>query len=300
MPQWPNFFIAGAPRCGTTSLHAWLPLLPGVFMSRIKEPNYFSRSVIGADHPMVQPIRSERAYLRLFRDAGDARIVGEATPFYLADPEAPLQIKRKCPDAKVLVTLRDPVERLYSHYLMMRNNLGGLGEFMEEIARGLRHQGNRNLAILDPSLGLYGRQIERYRRVFGERDFKVIVLEKWSGDAARTLRRIAEFLGLEPVVTGHPAPVQRRYAEARGPLVRFVFGNRKLSRATESLIPFRLRKLIRGKFLVKQAAKPPMDPQAREFLIRYYQDDVRMTEQLLGQPLPWLNFRFAERARRVG
>ena len=44
MSQWPNFFVAGAPRCGTSSLHAWLPSVPGVFMARIKEPNFFSRS----------------------------------------------------------------------------------------------------------------------------------------------------------------------------------------------------------------------------------------------------------------
>jgi hypothetical protein len=269
-------------------------------MSRIKEPNFFSRCVIGDDHPMVEPIRRERDYLRLFRDAGEAKIVGEATPFYLADPEAPAEIRRRFPDAKVLASLRDPVERLYSHYLMMRNNLPGVAGFMEEIERGLMNQGNRNLALLDPAVGLYGRQIERYRRVFGRDGFKVIVLEEWSRDAVRTLRGIGEFLGLAPVVTGLPAPVQRRYGEARGPIVRFVFGHRRLSRATEALVPFRLRKLIRNSLLVKQAAKPPMDAQAREFLIRYYQEDVHRTQQLLGRPLPWLNFRIPERALRVG
>jgi len=300
MNQWPNFFVAGAPRCGTTTLHAWLPSLPGVYMARIKEPNYFSRCVIGDKHPMVKPIRRDRDYLRLFDDAGDSRIVGEATPFYLADPEAPVQIRRKCGEARVLVTLRDPVERLYSHYLMMRNNLPEMGAFMDEIERGLSLQGIRNIAYLDPSIGLYSRAIERYRREFDRYRFKVIVLEEWVRDTPRTLRVISEFLGLDPAVAAAPAPRQRRYSEARGPLVRYLFGNRHFSRATEALVPYGLRKYVRRSVLVKETPKPPMDPRAREFLVDYYRDDVDKTQRLLGRPLPWPNFRQQEPAIRAG
>ena len=302
MPGWPNFFIAGAPRCGTTTLHAWLPSMPGVFMARIKEPNYFSRCVIGEEHPMVKPIRKDREYLRLFSEAGDAQVVGEATPFYLADPEAPVEMHRKCPDAHVLASLRDPVERLYSHYFMMRNNVPGMGSFMDEIQRGLSLQGIRNVAYLDPVLGLYSRQIERFRREFGKR-FKAIVFEEWTRDTSRTYRAIGEFLGLKTGVQGAPAPQQRRYSEARGPLVRFLFGNRYLSRATESLVPYRLRKYIRKAALVKETPKPPMDPQARAFLVDYYREDVERTQRLLGRPfpLPWPNFQpREEEARRAG
>lgn len=300
MTRWPNLFIAGAPRCGTTSLHAWLPAIPGVFMSRIKEPNFFSRCVIGNDHPLLKPIRNESDYLQLFSSANGAKFVGEATPFYLEDPEAPTQIKRKSPDARILVSLRDPVERLYSHYLMMRNNLASMGSFMEEIERGLALQGNRNLATLDPSIGLYSRQIERYRRVFGDRRFKVLILEEWTRDAARTLRAISAFLGLAPVLNGFSASPQRRYGEARGPVVRYLFGNRQLSRASEALVPFRLRKIIRKALLVKEVPKPPMDPRAREFLVDYYLDDVRRTQWLVGRPLPWRNFEVQESSLRTG
>jgi hypothetical protein len=300
MSRWPNFFVAGAPRCGTTSLHAWLSSVQGIFMARIKEPNYFSRALVGDGHPMVKPIRRERDYLKLFSDAGDARIVGEATPFYLADPGAPALIRRKSPDASALATLRDPVERLYSHYLMMRNNLPSMGGFMEEIERGLLLQGNRDVAFLDPSIGLYSGQIERYRRDIGASRFKVIILEDWSRDAPRTLRAICDFLGLKPVLLGAPPPAQRRYSEARGPLVRYLFGNRKLSRATEALIPFRLRKYIRNAVLVKDAPKPRMDPRARDFLTDYYSDDVQMTARLLGRTLPWPNFDRQQQSLRVG
>jgi hypothetical protein len=269
-------------------------------MSRIKEPNYFSRSLIGRRHPMVQPIRSDHEYLRLFRAANGAKIVGEATPFYLQDPEAAAQIHSKSPDARVLVSLRDPVERLYSHYLMMQNNLPSMNSFMEEIERGLEMGGARNVAYLDPRTGLYSQQLERYRREFGHRAFKVIILEEWTRNTPRALRSISDFLGLGPVLSAMPAPRQRRYAEARGPMVRFLFGNRRLSRAAEALIPYGLRKYVRKAVLVKETPKPPMDPRAREFLINYYRDDVARTERILGRLLPWPNFQMGEESRRVG
>ncbi|MGH7947577.1 MAG: sulfotransferase family protein [Opitutaceae bacterium] len=301
MSHWPNLFIAGAPRCGTTSLHAYLQDVPGIYMSRVKEPNYFSRSVIGDKHPMMKPIRDEKRYLQLFSGAGDAKVIGEATPFYLEDPEAPTLIDRTVPDAKVIVSLRDPVERLYSHYLMMRNNRPSMGSFMEEIRRGLLLLGNRrNLAVLAPATGLYSRHVERYRRVFGENRFKVIILEEWRDNVPRTLRQILAFLEIKHDVREFAEPPQRRYSEARGPVVRYLFGNRTISRASEVLIPYRLRKRIRNAILVKHVPKPPMEPEAREFLIGYYWEDVRRLERMLGRRLPWRNFALREETRQAG
>jgi Sulfotransferase domain len=300
MSHWPNLFIAGAPRCGTSSLHAYLRTVPGIFMSRIKEPNFFSRSVIGERHPMVKPIRSEKKYLKLFSDAGDAKVIGEATPFYLEDPEAPGLIDRTVPEAKVIVTLRDPVERLFSHYLMMRNNQQARGSLMDEILRGLALQGkSRNLAVLSPSTGLYSRQIERYRRVFGDRRFKIIILEEWRQNVPRAVRHILDFLEIEGDPGNDPLPPQRGYSEARGPLVRFLFGNRTISRVAENLVPFRLRKRVRSAILVRHAPKPVMEREAREFLIGYYWEDVRRLEKLLGRRLPWRNFAVTADARHT-
>jgi hypothetical protein len=290
MSQWPNFFVAGAPRCGTSTLHACLSTMPGVFMARIKEPNFFSSSVIGETHPMVKPIRSVCEYLKLFAAAGDAKAVGEATPFYLNDPDAPSRIRGKSPNAKVLASLRDPVERLYSHYLMMRNNVSDLGSFLEEFERGLTLRGNREAAILDPSVGLYSRQLERFQGEFGYRGFKVIILEQWAQDLPRTLIDISRFLGLGPPSTGAQVSVQRRYSEVRSPVVRFLFGNRRVSRASEALVPYWLRKSVRNAVLVKEAPKPAMDPRARKVLREYYLEDVRRTELILGRAMPWPNF----------
>jgi hypothetical protein len=290
MSTWPNFFIAGASKCGTSSLHAYLDAIPGIFMSRIKEPNYFSRVVIPPDHPMVKPIRDEAEYLKLFSEAGDATVIGEASPTYLEDPEAPALIERTAPGARILVSLRDPVERLYSHYLMMLNNRPGMGSFQEEIERGLKLQHDRSLAVLAPDLGLYHEQVQRYLDVFGADRFKVIIFREFMADVPGTLQSVLDFLGVDHRLDEFDAPVYREFSVARGPFVRYLFGNRMISRAAETLIPRDLRKAVRDRFLVKKVPKPQMDPQSREFLKEYYADDVRRLSELLGRPLPWRHF----------
>jgi hypothetical protein len=98
------------------------------------------------------------------------------------------------------------------------------------------------------------------------------------------------FLGIEYDASGFSMPPQRQHAEVRGPLARFLFGNLAIARAAEALIPYRMRKSIRNALLVKPAAKPELKPATRERLVRYYLDDVRRLEGLLGRRLPWPNF----------
>lgn len=259
-------------------------------MSRIKEPNFFSRRVIGVNNPLIKPIRDEGQYLRLFSDAGDARYVGEASPNYLEDPGAAELIDRTVPGARVIVSLRDPVERLHSLYLMLRNNIPGLGSFMSEIQRGFAGEDDPDQALVSARAGLYAAQVERYLAVFGRGRFKVLIFEELMADVPRTLREVLAFLGIEHDVGDFSGPAQRQYAEARGNVVRFLFGNRTVSRTMEGLVPYKLRKMVRNRFLVREAPKPEMEAEARAFLIRYYRDDVARLEQLLGRRLPWQNF----------
>ncbi len=289
MQTWPNLFIAGAPRCGTSSLHSYLSQVPGIFMSRIKEPNYFSRVLIADDHPMVKPIRKEGDYLRLFEAAGGATVIGEASPNYLEDPGAAELIDRTVPGARIIVSLRDPVERLFSHYQMMRNNRPEMGSFMAEFERGLALQHDRSHGVLAPATGMYSGQVRRYREVFGDR-LLVLVFEELMADIPGKMREVLGFLGIDCEFGEQKRDAERQYAEARGPLVRYLFGNRFISRAAEALIPFRLRKFIRNALLVKHVPKPEMAADDRSFLARYYADDVQRLEKLLGRQLPWRNF----------
>jgi hypothetical protein len=296
---WPNFFIVGAPKAGTTSLHAQLQSVPGIFMSRIKEPNYFSRTLVPDDH-QVRPIRDPLKYLRLFDGVTSETIIGEASPTYLADPDAPRLIHEVAPQARILISLRDPVERAFSHYLMMRNNGTAQLPFLGEIRRGLELAGNRHLVLLRPEIGLYHDQVARYVAMFGCKQVKVILFEELGADTRAVLRGVLDFLGVNESVTISGGEEHRKFGEARGPLVRLLFANRTVARLSEVLVSPRLRKFVREKFLVKSVAKPVMDQDARDFLVDYYREDVRKLAALLGVPLPWRNFVASQATAPVG
>jgi len=116
MERWPNFFLVGAPRCGTTSLYEYLRLTKGIYMSPTKEPNYFSAETI-PDNFRFPPIRDKKKYLDLFAKANKEKAIGESTVTYLQDPRAPCLIHEVVPEAKIIIMLREPIQRTFSHYL---------------------------------------------------------------------------------------------------------------------------------------------------------------------------------------
>ena len=114
----PNLFIVGAPRCGTTRLHADLARHPQVFMPARKEP-HFGTDINEAferhqGRPQPHLLRDLQSYLSLFEAAGDARVIGESSVYYLYSDAALAGIRTFQPDARILVLLREPVEFLHS------------------------------------------------------------------------------------------------------------------------------------------------------------------------------------------
>ncbi len=124
----PNLFIIGAAKCGTTSLHEYLDQHPDIFMARVKEPHYFSQverilydykekfSPEKEYHTWV--IKEKDQYLNLFKDGEKSIYRGESSPSYLWDADAARKIYAFNPRAKLIVLLRNPIKRAFSHYQM--------------------------------------------------------------------------------------------------------------------------------------------------------------------------------------
>ena len=127
----PNFFIVGGIKCGSTSLYQYLAQHPDIFMCPVKEPSFFSdyggiqtKYVFSkikkgfSEQPLYQKTEkkfqnlSKDEYLLLFDEVEDEKIIGEATPHYLMDMNSAEMIYGLCPDAKILISLRDPIERI--------------------------------------------------------------------------------------------------------------------------------------------------------------------------------------------
>jgi len=291
MEQWPNLFIVGAPKAGTSSLYVYLANIPGIFMSQAKEPNYFSRKTI-PDHSLVKPIRDKSKYLGLFKKVKDEKIIGEASPSYLSDPEAPKLIHDIIPDAKIITSLRDPVERTLSFYLNLVRIGRMKGSFHEELQKSLKHVRAYNQISLRLETGLYAEDIQRYLDIFGSTQVKILIFEEFVKDPKKTLNEILSFLKIDYELDDFEGEAYNKFAVARGQISQFILRQRIVRNLAERIMSPLSRRTLKEKFLLKNEPKPKMRKEDKEILIKFYREDVEKIQNMLGRKLPWENFQW--------
>lgn len=308
-PRLPNFFLAGAPRAGTTSLHFYLGQHPQVFMSPIKEPMFFGaadllsppyrdavlkrltrdRAALQAylDSPERSPtlgfVLEWDDYVRLFRDVRDETAIGESSTGYLWLPSAARAIRSKVPDARVAFVLRDPADRAFTIYS------GDLWENPGLTFRGW-FQANRDTPRLRAGMGAarYGTHLQRFFDTFRREQLRVYLYEDFQKDARAVLRDLFAFLGVEP---NHPIDMSRRHHETVVPrfpalhaLRRWVFGGASPTR----WLPPAARRAFRFLYRDRGAGRT-LDPADREMVIDHYRSEIRLAADLIGRDLSaWL------------
>jgi hypothetical protein len=296
---WPNFFLVGAAKAGTTSLYAYLSQHPEVFFPAIKEPHYFTQVRPSAEQWFfIEAITKRSAYLRLFAGADGHAVVGDASPSYLWHPEVPQRIREAAPTARIAMILRDPLDRAYSHYLMdFREGVQHRPFYqalLEDMNRPVRGWG---VSYLYYELGLYSEQVQRYLDIFGPDRIKILLFDEFRCDVKRALRDVALFLDLDPTpLQGiDTSKMHNSYAAPRNPLMRRLAGAKFSRIIGQTIVPRRLGAFIFNKWFIKSAPKPPIDSQARDLLCSLYEPDLLKLERLLGRPLPELRGSWAQR-----
>lgn len=279
-PAWPNLFLVGAAKAGTTSLWRYLGAHPAVFMARIKEPNFFS----GYDEGLFPVVHDEASYLRLFADSRTP-LRGEASPSYLWHEAAAERIRQVSPRAKILIALRDPVERLYALYWQrVRLGLehdGFAAAFARELEPGFPAE--RSFYV---RRGRCAAGVARFRRLFGP-NVRVIVFEELVRDPRGELAAVFAFLGVDPDVAerievGRHNP----FALPRNRVAASLLGSASARRIARRLVPLALRARLETA-LLKTGPKPELDRDTDQRLTAFFQPDVRELEALLGRTLPW-------------
>jgi hypothetical protein len=299
---WPNFFIVGAQKAGTTSLYFYLKEVPQVYMSPLKEPFYFAPHAVHNSASDI--IRDKKEYLRLFEKANGYTAIGEATPIYLWDPDAPKLIHQTVPHARIIMILRDPIERAYSNYLMRVRYSGVQSSFYNELIRDYRSQeklyGKSQLYV---EFGMYYEQVKRYFDIFGREQVKVIIFEEFVKRPEQTVNEVLAFLGVRYTVK-EIREQHNPYSVPRTPLSRWIFAGFRWLRARNirfykllMLLPDSLLESLplpsgkssgfAARILFKRIEKPKIEPEAFKFLQEIYHDDVLRLESLLGRSLPW-------------
>jgi len=189
----PNFFLIGAPKCGTTTLWKCLKSHSKIFMCTPKEPHYFSRLSRG------DPERAWEDYIDLFRGATDEPVVGEASTSSLMKPESASYIyDRIGEEVYLLAILRDPVERAFSHYLHFVR-AGAEHDTFEEAIRKEEKRLENGTPVTHAyrNLGMYGSRLAPFYEYFGSDRIKVVLFEDFIDRPGDILREIGHFLGID-------------------------------------------------------------------------------------------------------
>lgn len=303
----PDFFIVGAPRCGTTSLYTYLRQHPQIFMPEMKEPHFLADDLNYTSLFM----KSEDEYLKLFAGAAEGQRAGEASAWYLYSREAAGRIRDFSPDADIVVMLRNPVDMMYSLYNYF--TLTGR-EDAPDFAAALSAEEQRVKGASGAPDTLYpfpveflfyrqvtsfARQVRRYYEVFGRDRVMCIKFDDFTSATGDVYREVLEFLGVDSsfrprdFLSVNPART-RRTKKARSVLTKNRFSKGVLRRLAPYPGKSRLFRLLNeyGRRCYTYHTPPSLDPELRSTLLCEFEPEIQSLGELTGKDLStWLRQR---------
>ena len=294
----PDALIMGAPKAGTSALHAALAQHPQIYASPVKEPKYYmccdapppAYRGPGDGHSQREWVWRREAYAALFASAPDGSVRLESTPFYLCLPNARRRIAEELPDAKLIVIVRDPIDRAYSNWMhLWVDGLEPISDFVE----AWHAEDNRIAAGWAPfwhyrRLGRYGEQLaDLLSRV--DRD-RVLVLRYWElvSRPTEALNRVARFLGITgDQVTTIPPDNARPFVEP-GPRASLLGNAIRAGAAAGRYLPPEIwRRASRPLVTALQRGGPTQRPklgvEQRTSLLGDSAADIAVLERVLGE-----------------
>lgn len=285
----PQFIIAGAAKSGTTSLYHYLDQHPQIFMSKLKETNYFA-----VGDPFVEQnwegypflVKTLQEYESLFENAGNNKVLGEASPIYLESKLAAARIRDLIPQAKIIILLRNPIKRAYSGYLMhVRYN----NEKVTNVAQIRRDDFNLEKRFVRSSF--YYENVKRYFDCFPREQIKIYVFEEFIANTKEYVRDCCEFLGVDDTFdfdleqTFNPGQFPRSSV-----LNRFLM-NDFMRNKVSKLVPDQVVQFGKSMWKANHGKAPKMPEQINEYLESTYSEDVAMLEQLISRDLSIWNIK---------
>lgn len=286
----PNFFIVGAPKCGTTALASYLGEHNQVCMSQPKEPHYFNTDV------WYQRITSEKDYARCFDKANTSHIaVGEASVFYLHSNVAISRIIDFNPDAKFIVMIRNPVDLVYSyHEQLVFNGDENIRDFhsawlaqidREEGARLPFHFNGNPMIFQYKQIGLLSERLKRLFDVAGKEKVHLIVMDDMKSDMLNVYRYTLEFLGVPyDGRTDFPRVNESKVTASKA----ILHGTRLLGRIRRQLgLPRIGSSLMEKVYKINTSPRErvPLPNRFRAELAEVYGDEITELSKLIGRDL---------------
>ncbi|MFT5596509.1 MAG: hypothetical protein ACI956_001648 [Nonlabens sp.] len=314
----PNFFVIGVVKGGTTSLYHYLDQHPEIYLPPIKETNHFAAKDIIEENFLdgyAQDVRinldayiksgmkqqvhiahvdSPDHYNALFSKVKNEKAIGEISNSYMICPSSASEIHTFNPSAKILVVLRNPIRRAWSQYLMnLRESKSSAPDFIEELQKD--HRANPkgwgvNHQYLE--LGMYAKQLKSYIDLFGKDRVLPIFYEQYRDNPNDVLRRISEFLEVDPNYTFDFSSESNKASMPRSKVLNKLLVSSGLVKAVKDLTPKKLRSGF-AKILYSDRNMPSIMPAEVDWLRAYYAQEVKDLSELIEQDAGeyWADFK---------
>ncbi|MGH7509222.1 MAG: sulfotransferase domain-containing protein [Gemmatimonadales bacterium] len=293
----PNFFLVGAPKCGTTALYEYLRTHPNVFLSKVKEPHFFAKD-LGA-YPRVKTLEE---YTGMFAESRARHLrIGEASVYYLRSSVAIPNIREFNPAAKIIAMFRNPIEMLHSlHSQLVHVSEETVSDFEE--AWRLQERRSRGIdlppAIRSPLLvqyreiGRLGTQTQRLLSSFPREQVKLILYDDFAAAPQKVYDEVIEFLGIPhdnrtdfPRVNENKRARMawlRSFSRKPPPALREAYLNIKEVLGAGGMNAIK-RKVVELNTVKER--RQPLSPEFRAELVETFRDEVALLSRLLNRDL---------------
>ena len=302
LEPFPNFFVVGAPKCGTTSLYQYLGQHPDVYLPPKKELHFFSyeglsRRVAGpGDQYVLSPIpTSVSEYRAHFSGCSGEAAVGDISPSYLYFHKlAAGGIFSFAPDARIVICLRNPIEKAFSQFCHQRS----LARETLDFEGALDAESERDALgwadfWLYASSSLYTDQVKTFIDTFSKNRVRIYMFEEFVSAPHEMLTDLCRFLAISGNFSFDTKQRYNTSGEARSRLLaKWLLSPNVGTAIARRMIPQRLGRSVRGLLRrLNTGVKPEISNSARRRLLHYFEPDVRALEELIARKVPWEDFR---------
>lgn len=300
-PKIANFFVIGAAKSGTTSIYNWLSQHPDIYMSPVKEPNFFSDDIDASKfrksfkaalknqyrHYLKKGcanslfIRDYGEYVALFKGTKNEKALGEASNSYLYSASAACNIKARIPDAKILVCLRNPADRLLSHYHMeVKAGVTDL-PFREAVEKDINlNKKGWGLSSMYIELGLYYEQLKRYLDVFPREKIMIFKYEELDRPEM-LLPQIFSFLEVDPAFQVNTKERANVSAEPRLIHLNHLLYKTRLHQFLSEITPDLIKPYLMGLYFSDNNNKLRMSNEFKKYAMGFYREDLKRLSELI-------------------
>lgn len=292
----PNFLIVGTAKAATTTIHEYLKQHPDIFMTHWKEPSFFKfmgkKNISFTTGRPVKFVTTLNDYKDLFTNGINKTIRGESsTPYLYFYNETIENIKKTVPnykDVKILIVLRNPIDRAFSQYMMKVRDLVEEKSFFEAIkAEKTRMKENAHFDFFYVDRGLYFKQVKAYLNEFN--NVKIVLYDDFRETPEQVLADITSFLGLNAF---NFKKIGSQNISGR-PKLKFVSRILKesviLKDISRIIVPKKFRIEITSFIQRKTLEKEIIDQKSKKYLQNFYYENIKDLEKLLNKDLSkWL------------